>query len=88
MPHNWCARTKRRINSFLEHVDVGDFVVYGNLEAYSCALCSYGAAAAAAVAGAASFARSSHQQRKHDHTASTVIIAVHPPTAATRAHVH
>ena len=27
----------RRINSFLEHVDVGDFIVYGNLEAYSCA---------------------------------------------------
>jgi hypothetical protein len=27
----------RRINSFLDNVDTGDFVVYGDLEAYSCA---------------------------------------------------
>lgn len=27
-----------RINTFLDHVDVGDYVVYGNLEAYSCKL--------------------------------------------------
>ncbi|MEW5318383.1 MAG: hypothetical protein WDW38_009608 [Sanguina aurantia] len=27
-----------RINSFLDHVDVGDYVVYGDLEAYSCKL--------------------------------------------------
>ena len=26
----------RRINGFLDHVDVGDYVVHGNLEAYSC----------------------------------------------------
>jgi hypothetical protein len=25
-----------RINSFLDHVDVGEYVVYGDLEAYSC----------------------------------------------------
>ncbi|KAG1670689.1 hypothetical protein FOA52_010965 [Chlamydomonas sp. UWO 241] len=27
-----------RINTFLDHVDVGEYVVYGNLEAYSCKL--------------------------------------------------
>mmetsp|Transcript_11354 Transcript_11354/g.34118 ORF Transcript_11354/g.34118 Transcript_11354/m.34118 type:complete len:231 (-) Transcript_11354:966-1658(-) len=27
-----------RINGFLDHVDVGDYVVHGNLEAYSCKL--------------------------------------------------
>uniref|UniRef100_A0A383VQV6 Repressor of RNA polymerase III transcription n=1 Tax=Tetradesmus obliquus TaxID=3088 RepID=A0A383VQV6_TETOB len=27
-----------RINSFLDHVDVGEYVVYGDLEAYSCKL--------------------------------------------------
>lgn len=27
-----------RLGSFLDHVDVGDYVVYGNLEAYSCKL--------------------------------------------------
>eukprot|EP00798_Chlamydomonas_sp_ICE-L_P012159 gene12159-15271_t len=27
-----------RLNSFLEHVDVGDYLVLGNLEAYSCKL--------------------------------------------------
>ncbi len=25
-----------RINTFLDHVDVGEYVVYGDLEAYSC----------------------------------------------------
>jgi hypothetical protein len=29
----------RSINSFLDHVDVGDCVVTGELEAYSCAFC-------------------------------------------------
>jgi hypothetical protein len=27
----------RRLNSFLENVDVGDYYVHGDLEAYSCA---------------------------------------------------
>lgn len=27
-----------RLNSFLDHVDVGEYVVYGDLEAYSCKL--------------------------------------------------
>lgn len=27
-----------RINTFMDHVDVGDYVVYGDLEAYSCKL--------------------------------------------------
>ncbi len=26
-----------RLNAFLDHVDVGDYVVFGDLEAYSCA---------------------------------------------------
>ena len=30
------APSVRRLNGFLSHVDVGDYVVHGDLEAYSC----------------------------------------------------
>jgi hypothetical protein len=30
------AAVTGRINSFLDHVDVGDYIVEGDLEAYSC----------------------------------------------------
>jgi len=31
-----CAAVLNRLNSFLDHVDVGEYIVEGDLEAYSC----------------------------------------------------
>jgi hypothetical protein len=31
-----CCLCARRLNSFLDHVDVGEYIVEGDLEAYSC----------------------------------------------------